>query len=1419
MFEAARLTDPIAHTNALAGFLIGAVIGVALIAAVAFATFTCGFGVALLAGLAAGVGASAILALGEAIGRMSSSRAGAISSASPNVFTNSRGAAYVSVSTTVCSHHNPLPLVAEGSSSVFINGLPAARKQDAITCGAKIDDGSSNVFIGGGRVAYLPIADEVPGWLRTTVDWAFALAGLVGGLAGLVKAAGGLSRAVLPCAAKFIGGFMIGEAVGRYVAAPVMTRVMGGLFGRPVDVATGRKLLLAQDETDFVVPGPMPVVLSRFYSSGIAFAGALGPGWVLPWEQRLQQRDGQLWLTDAQGRETGFPIVPPGHTLYSEAEQRYLACTRDGRYILYDLNEIYYDFGHLDIESGAVGRLQRVEDRTGQGHAFSRDGHGRLRSLRASGGLHLRFHYSDVHPERLVGIERVDADPRMLVRYDYDAFGQLVAVVDANGDVARRFTYAGGVMTSHTNALGFVSHYEWTEIGGQPRVSACWSSEGERAEFTYDLAARQTWVRDELGRSAHWIYDEQLQILECTDLDGGKYRLTYNEAGAPSGVELPGERAIGFEYDAAGRIIRETDPLGRITETVYDGNSMRVRQLTLPGGARWRAEYDYLGRLLTTIDPLERVERYDYPEGLSPLPLVRIDAKGGRQSMTWNLRGQMTAYTDCSGKATRYDYDASGHLASITDAIGNSTRFENLPTGEPVRITLPDDSVQVLVYDAAGLPVRQRYGPSEARWLRNARGQVIEAIDPSQRRLVYRYDSRGRLAELATDPKTRYAFEYDAGDRLVREVRPDGVERLLRYDAAGEVAELEKLGAPQAGSQERTRRTTCFERDKMGRLLGQATATSTGSYAWNDADRLVDARREPTEAGTALGVTGSTVSFDYDKAGRLLAEHGAEGEVRYELDDLDNIVSLTLPHGQQIDQLSYGSGHIHQIRAGDHVISDFERDDLHREVLRTQGRLTQRMGYDTLGRRSWQAAGATPDGAGPGRGRIWRSYRYNRMGELAEQHDNLRGRIDYHYDPAGHLLRQTRAAEQTQEQFAWDAAGNLLDNSLDTSQGMVEGNRLKVWRDIRFEYDPWGNVSHKRKGSRLDQRFTFDAEDRLVAVTTADGQGVVETRFEYDPIGRRIASSETRRDRAHDRRVQRKRFVWQGLRMVQEVRESGISTYVYNPDEMYTPLARVDAVIVSAIAGAAIEKARMRSTVYHFHTDPAGTPLELSDEAGDLAWAGKYSAWGKVERGEDAALMERTEQPLRYPGQYADRGTGLHYNTFRYYDPDVGRYIGQDPIGLDGGANLYSYVANPSGWSDALGLMPWAEPTKVGHHLIPQSLARSTGDKTFAELFGSNTKTPTFFFEQPYTAGTHEAVHAAQKPFVGKLAGKWSGTPAELARASGKGLNGLSHIRGDLKIPNTGEVLARNVTPRQAFAALLKWGNQQKRAKLSSGCS
>ncbi|HFK4760497.1 TPA: RHS repeat-associated core domain-containing protein, partial [Citrobacter farmeri] len=189
------------------------------------------------------------------------------------------------------------------------------------------------------------------------------------------------------------------------------------------------------------------------------------------------------------------------------------------------------------------------------------------------------------------------------------------------------------------------------------------------------------------------------------------------------------------------------------------------------------------------------------------------------------------------------------------------------------------------------------------------------------------------------------------------------------------------------------------------------------------------------------------------------------------------------------------------------------------------------------------------------------------------------------------------------------------------------------------------------------------------------------------------------------------------------------------------------------------------------------------------------------------------EQPLRLPGQYFDEETGLHYNLFRYYAPECGRFVSQDPIGLAGGLNLYSYVPNPLTWIDPLGLMPWGwDPNGMGHHLIPRNKANSIG---LTDL-GTMRNTPTFF-PDPYNPGKHEELHRAIKADIGKIQGPWTGTADNLFNATSRNLDSVSHIRGDLRIPSTGEVLARNVTPKEAHSSLLEWFNNKQAGKTSGG--
>ncbi|WP_322049649.1 RHS repeat-associated core domain-containing protein, partial [Paraburkholderia sp. J67] len=103
----------------------------------------------------------------------------------------------------------------------------------------------------------------------------------------------------------------------------------------------------------------------------------------------------------------------------------------------------------------------------------------------------------------------------------------------------------------------------------------------------------------------------------------------------------------------------------------------------------------------------------------------------------------------------------------------------------------------------------------------------------------------------------------------------------------------------------------------------------------------------------------------------------------------------------------------------------------------------------------------------------------------------------------------------------------------------------------------------------------------------------------------------------------------------------------------------------------------VRDAVYYFHNDVSGMPEELTDADGELVWQARYKVWGNAVQEEWVQHAEPRPQNLRFQGQYLDRETGLHYNTFRFYDPDVGRFINQDPIGLMGGVNLYAYAPNP----------------------------------------------------------------------------------------------------------------------------------------------
>ena len=287
-----------------------------------------------------------------------------------------------------------------------------------------------------------------------------------------------------------------------------------------------------------------------------------------------------------------------------------------------------------------------------------------------------------------------------------------------------------------------------------------------------------------------------------------------------------------------------------------------------------------------------------------------------------------------------------------------------------------------------------------------------------------------------------------------------------------------------------------------------------------------------------------------------------------------------------------------------------------------------------------------------------------------ERDDDPFNWCNWKYDSAGRLLEQD-GTSPGKEQWRWDAAGNPLDNSLQQS---VRHNRLTRLNGIQWSYDIHGRTTEKDNG-QTRWHYRYDGEHRLtdvVAVPRDRNKPQTQVSFRYDPLGRRI--SKTRQQTLGGRPVGKQvttRFLWEGFRLLQEIHDDVPLTYVYSDAESYEPLARIDGT--------------KDPDIFWFHCQPNGTPERMTDREGHIRWEGQNSAWGKLLH-ESIPQETGYAQNLRMQGQYLDRETGLHYNLFRYYDPDSARFTRQDPTGLAGGINLYQYAPNPLSWIDPLGL-------------------------------------------------------------------------------------------------------------------------------------
>ncbi|MDG6362472.1 RHS repeat domain-containing protein [Glaesserella parasuis] len=296
---------------------------------------------------------------------------------------------------------------------------------------------------------------------------------------------------------------------------------------------------------------------------------------------------------------------------------------------------------------------------------------------------------------------------------------------------------------------------------------------------------------------------------------------------------------------------------------------------------------------------------------------------------------------------------------------------------------------------------------------------------------------------------------------------------------------------------------------------------------------------------------------------------------------------------------------------------------------------------------------------------VQRSYEYDLVGNLIQTQDKRFGTTNYRYDKLG----QIQLAGQ--ELFQFDPAHNIIERESER----IQNNQVTAYQGITYRYDEFGNLSQRTLPNGEVQSYRYNAKDKLVEVTIQKPNQAIETwQYQYDVLGRRISKRLENQENLQE-------FIWDGSHLVQEIDHKTNRTYcyIYSHPNSYEPLAQ----LVFA------KNSKNPTACYYYHNDQIGVPRELTDENGKLCWYGDYTGWGKLKN--EYALVENIHQPFRLQNQYADDETGLHYNFFRYYEPNIGRFTQLDPIGLAGGENLYRFAPNVNEWVDPLGLFEYVD--------------------------------------------------------------------------------------------------------------------------------
>ncbi|MCS0639350.1 DUF6531 domain-containing protein [Streptomyces sp. LP05-1] len=1026
----------------------------------------------------------------------------------------------------------------------------------------------------------------------------------------------------------------------------------------PVDVATGRMVLPA---TDLSLPASLPLVVRRQFESSYRLGGWFGLAWSSTLDQRLEIDAQGVVFVGEDGLTLAYPHPAPGVPTLPGHGPRWPLDRVDGGYTLTDPGSgVVRHFGE---RSGTLAVIDQIDDRNGHWITFEYDADGAPLSLAHSGGYHVRVSTAE---GRVTALHLAGAAPdggdQELIRYGHTG-GRLTEVVNSSGRPTRFGYDDRGRITSWTDSND--SHFTYAYDDQDRCVHQSGAAGHLRSSFAYgpadpETGEHTTTVTDSHGHTTRYLINRRRQVVARTDALGATSR---------------------YRRDFRNRLLSETDALGHTTALHYDETG-NLRTVTRPDGRQARAEYDDLGLPVRLVNPDGTVVRQSFDERGNRTSVT--DPAGRVTHLAYDEAGHLTSVTDPLGHTTRIVSDRAGLPLTVTDPLGAVTRYDRDAFGRPVAITDPTGATTRLEWTVEGRPIRRSNpdGTTEA-WTYDGEGNCTTHTDPLGGVTRFEYTHFDLLTARTGPDGVRHEFGHDTELRLARVTNPQGLTWSYRYDATGRLADETDFdgrtlsyGHDAAGRltsrTDALGRTIAFERNELDQIVRKDAAGAVTTYAYDLTDRLAQ----------ATGPYGSTLTVLRDRFGRVREETVDGRRMRYSYDELGRRTGRRTPSGATTSWSYDAAGRRAGMLASGRAV-DFTYDEAGQELSRrVGGTLTLEHSFDTMGRLSTQAVTGS-DGALIQQ----RAYTYRADGNLTGVDDRLAGSRRFDLDAAGRVTA-VHAAGWT-ETYAYDEAGNQTRATWPAGHPGQEavgdrtytGTRITRAGDVRYEHDALGRIVLRQK-TRLSRkpdtwRYAWDAEDRLVSAVTPDGS---RWRYTYDALGRRTAKLRLSAD--GQTVVEQVVFTWDGTTLCEQTTTSPELPHPVTltwDHQGLRPLSQTE-----RITAADAPQEEIDSRFFAIVTDLVGTPSELIDEQGDIAWRTRSTLWGTTAWAADSTAYT----PLRFPGQYYDPETGLHYNYFRHYDPETARYLTPDPLGLAPAPNPATYVTNPLMWLDPHGLAP-----------------------------------------------------------------------------------------------------------------------------------